>query len=176
MKRRSRQGQAPASGRHRVYELEVCLLSGPITRRFARKSPVISRTIEVRGDQTLEQLHDAIFEAFDRWDQHMYEFQVGGRGPMDPEAKRYVRPMAMDDPIDTGPPAGNVAQVTIGTMGLEAEQAFGYWFDFGDNWWHQIDVVAIRDTPAGGKYPRVTASVGDSPPQYADLDDDEDDE
>ena len=177
MKRRSRQDRAPSSGRHRVYELEVCLLSGPVTRSFVKRSPVISRTIEIRGDQTLEQLHGAIFEAFDRWDEHMYEFQIGGKGPMDPKAKRYVLPMAMDGSFGTGRPAGNVAQVNVDALGLKAEQVFGYWFDFGDDWWHQIDVVAVRDAAPGAKYPRVTAKVGDSPPQYPDLDDeDEEDE
>jgi hypothetical protein len=33
----------------------------------------ISRTIEIRGNQTLEDLHHAIFDAFDRFDEHMDE-------------------------------------------------------------------------------------------------------
>ncbi|MCX5677188.1 MAG: hypothetical protein NTX87_19550 [Planctomycetota bacterium] len=48
--------------------------------------------------------------------------------------------------------------------------AFGYWFDFGDDWWHQINVVAIADEALRGKYPKVTKRVGASPPQYVDLD------
>ena len=176
MKRRSRQDRAPASGRNRVYELEACLLSGPVTEEFVRKNPVISRTIEVRGDQTLEQLHNAIFRAFDRWDKHMYELRVGGRGPMDRRAERCVPPMAMTDPAGTRRPAGNVARVTADALGLEAEQAFGYWFDFGDDWWHQISVVAIHDGPGAGKYPRVTAKTADSPPEYPDWDDEDEEE
>jgi hypothetical protein len=43
-----------------VYTLEVFLLSGPITEKFAKKNSVISRTIQKRGDQTLEHLHHAI--------------------------------------------------------------------------------------------------------------------
>jgi len=35
--------------------------------------------------------------------------------------------------------------------------------------------VAIHDGPGSGMYPRVTAKVGDSPPQYPDWDDEEDD-
>jgi hypothetical protein len=59
------------------------LLSGPITEAFAKKNPSVLRTIQICGDQTLEDLHEAIFNAFDREDEHMYEFQVGGKGPMD---------------------------------------------------------------------------------------------
>src|SRR5438093_7109202 len=78
-------------GKVRLYTLEVFLLSGPITEKFAKENPVVSRTIQIRGDQTLEDLHHAIFDAFGRSDEHMYEFQFG-KGPMDPKAPRYVLP------------------------------------------------------------------------------------
>src|SRR5688572_12373752 len=67
----------------RVYEMEVALLSGPISRAYALKrgSRGVSRTIEIRGAQTLEDLHEAIFAAFDRFDAHLWEFQIGGKGP-----------------------------------------------------------------------------------------------
>jgi Plasmid pRiA4b ORF-3-like protein len=44
----------------------------------------------------------------------------------------------------------------------------GYWFDFGDDWWHQINVAAIDDKVPRGKYPKVVKRVGKSPPQYLD--------
>ena len=47
-------------------------------------------------------------------------------------------------------------------------------FDFGDDWWHQIDVVAIHDEIPTGRYPRITTRIGESPPQYPDFDEDED--
>ena len=47
--------------------------------------------IEIRGDQTLEQLHHAIFKAYDRWDEHLYEFQFGKR-PFDPDGPNYGVP------------------------------------------------------------------------------------
>jgi hypothetical protein len=153
-----------------LYTLEVFLLSGPITEEFARKNPEISRTIQIRGDQTLEDLHHAIFDAFDRRDEHMYEFQFG-KGPMDPEAPRYVLPGAVGrERSERNPPAGRVDQARIDSLGLEVGRSFGYWFDFGDDWWHQINVEAIEDTAPGGKLPRVTKRVGKSPPQYAEED------
>ncbi len=86
-------GQPAEQGKVRLYTLEVFLLSGPITEKFAKKNPVMSRTIQIRGDQTLEDLHHAIFDAFGRSEEHMYEFQFG-KGPMDPEGPRYVLPSA----------------------------------------------------------------------------------
>src|SRR6516162_11191506 len=78
----------------RFYTLEVFLLSGPVTEKFAKRNPVVSRTIQIRGDQTLEDLHHALFDAFGRWEEHLYEFQFG-KGPMDPKGPRYVLPSAL---------------------------------------------------------------------------------
>jgi hypothetical protein len=152
----------------RLFTLDVSIVSGPMTERFARQHPVVSRTIEIRGDQTLAHLHRAIFHAFDREEEHMYEFQVGGKRPMDPKARRYVVRMAMDDPWGDSRVAGDVARTTIESLGLKTGEAFGYWFDFGDDWWHQVDVRAIDESVPRGKLPRVTRRVGESPPQYPD--------
>jgi len=171
MSKKEQRGRAPEPGGQRIYELEVSLFSGPVTEEFAEANPVVSRTIQIRGDQTLARLHEAIFDAFDRDDEHMYEFQVGGKRPMDRKAKRYVLPEG-----DDGDSAGVVTRTTLDALGLKKGQSFGYWFDFGDDWWRQISVVAIHDGPGSGKYPRVTAKVGESPPQYPDWDEEDDDE
>lgn len=162
--------KAPKAGQPvRVYTLAVSLLSGPITDTFAKKNRSVVRVIQIRGDQTLEKLHAAIFDAFDRDDEHMYEFQMG-KGPMDPDGPRYVLPMAADD--DFGPPvAGTVDETTLDAMGLEEGRQFGYWFDFGDDWHHQIGVEKVEVAPRGGRYPKVVERVGESPPQYVDWDD-----
>lgn len=151
----------------RLFTLEVFIIGGPIIDKFIEKNPVISRTIQIRGDQTLQDLHHAIFDAFGRWEEHMYEFQFG-KGPMDPKAPRYVLPGAFEDMGDEKPPAGRVDRTTIGSLGLKVGGSFGYWFDFGDDWWHQIDVTDIDDKAPKGKYPKVTKKVGKSPPQYPD--------
>ena len=157
----------------RLFTLDVYLTEGPVTEEFARKNRTICRTIEIRGDQTLEDLHNAIFDAFDREEEHMYEFQIGGEGPMDPDARRYVPEAMMEDPDGGGKPAGSV-DAAIGSLGLRKGEPFGYWFDFGDDWWHQINVVDIDEKAAPGKHPRVTHRVGESPPQYPDGEEDDD--
>lgn len=172
-KHKAADGDLASRNGAKLFVLEIAIISGPITEKFAKKNKVISRTIQIRGDQTLEKLHQAIFDAFDREDEHMYEFQIGGKGPQDPKARRYVLPMAMNDPFDKVKPAGDVRRVTVGSMGLKIGDRFGYWFDFGDDWWHQIDVMAIDDAVPAGKFPRVTKRVGESPPQYVDWDEEE---
>jgi hypothetical protein len=157
----------------RVYTLEVYIVEGMMTEDFMKANSTVSRTIEIRGNQTLEQLHRAIFKAFDRYDEHWYEFQFGDR-PHDPNGRRYVLPPEFEEPI-SGPnePAGDVTDTMIDSLGLEVDQVFGYWFDFGDDWYHKIDVVAIGDPTPKVRYPRVTKRTGDSPPQYVDWDGEE---
>ena len=159
----------------RLYTLDVFLVGGPLDDAFVKRNPVVSRTIEIRGDQTLAELHLAIFRAFDREEQHMYEFQVGGQGPQDLNAKCYVLPMAMKDSYGGSKPAGDVTRTRLGSIGLEVDEAFGYWFDFGDDWWHQINVVDIQPEAPSGTYPRVTKRVGASPPQLDDWEEEEED-
>jgi len=159
----------------RLFTLEVCIIGGPMTKKFIKKNKVLCRTIQIRGDQTLEDLHYVIFDAFDREDQHMYEFQVGGKGPMDPKARRYVLSGAFENPIQQTPrAAGDVARTSVGSLGLRKDDAFGYWFDFGDDWWHQVNVVDIKENAGRGNYPKVTKRVGTSPPQYVDWDEEDD--
>jgi hypothetical protein len=153
-----------------IYTLEVFITSGPIDEKFVKKNPVISRTIEIRGDQTLEELHNAIFKAFNRFDDHLYEFQIGGKGPNDPKAKRYSF-SSTDDEVMGGELAGDVRETVMDNLKLKKDKSFGYWFDFGDDWWHQINVLAIEAKTPKGKYPKITERVGQSPPQY--MDDDE---
>jgi len=159
----------------RLFTLEVCITSGPMTEKFIKKNKVVCRTIQIRGGQTLEDLHCAIFDAFDREDQHMYEFQIGGKGPMDPKVRRYVFSGALENSMPGTPrAAGDVARTSIGSLGLKKGDAFGYWFDFGDDWWHQINVTAVEEKAERGKYPKVTNRVGKSPPQYVDWDEEDD--
>jgi hypothetical protein len=151
-------GAAPPGN---LYVLSVFLQSGPVSEKFAQK--VVQRVIEIRGDQTLEQLHRAIFEAFDRWDEHLYQFQFGKR-PFDPDGPNYGIP---------GPPAekerdGDARTTKMDDLRLTRESVFGYWFDFGDDWYHQVQVERIEQAIPTVTYPRVIKRVGKSPPQYCD--------
>ena len=153
-----------------IYTLEVFIISGLVNEKFARKNPIMSRTLEIRGDQTLAELHGIIFKAFDRYDEHLYEFQVGGKGPDDPKARRYGLPAYQDEISDDFKLVGDVEQTAIDSLKLKKDETFGYWFDFGDDWWHQVNVIAIEKKTPKGRYPKITNRVGQSPPQYMEVD------
>jgi hypothetical protein len=145
----------------RLYVLGVYLVGGPVGENFANK--VISRVIEIRGDQTLEQLHHAIFKAYDRSDEHLYEFQFGKR-PFDPEGPKY----GIADPQSKKKGDGDARTTKLDDLDLKPERVFGYWFDFGDDWYHQVQVDRIEHAIPTVAYPRVVKRVGKSPPQYRD--------
>lgn len=172
-----RKRKSPPSGRGtkakpvpRLYTLVVYIAAGPLGREF--EDTVISRTIQIRGDQTLEDLHNAIFNAFDRDDPHLYEFNLGA-GPDDRSAIYSLR-LSVEVPEFDEVMAGDVRTTTIEPLGLEVDRTFGYHFDFGDDWMHEINVTAVEDSPGKGRYPKVIAREGKSPPQYPDIDEDED--
>lgn len=151
-----------------LYVLEVAIIDGPMTEAFIKKNRQIMRTIEIRGDQTLADLHNIIFKAFDRVEEHFYEFQLRGKGPNDPNADRYGLAMSLLDDSENKM-AGEVDKTKIGSLGLTNGEPFGYWFDFGDDWWHQVSVLEITEPQPKVKYPRITNRVGASPPQYAEF-------
>jgi tetratricopeptide (TPR) repeat protein len=132
----------------RLFTLEVVLAEGPVSDDFLERNPDVSRTIEVRGDQTLQDLHEAVVAAFDREDDQLYSFYLGAGRKGD--GKELL-------------PAS-----TIGELNLRVGRRLRYHFDPEDDWTHDVKVAAVGDAAPDGRYPRVVRRVGESPPQYAD--------
>lgn len=143
------------------------LRNGPLAAE-PHDEPDVSRTLQVRGDQTLDDLHRAVATAFDRPCEYSYEIQLDA-GPLHPEGKRYVLPAEFAIAQQAGnPAAGRVTDTTLDALGLETGQRFGYWPDTGEDWWHPIEVERIADHVPRGKFPRVTKRKGESP--FRDMD------
>jgi hypothetical protein len=151
----------PATPPVTLYVIRVDLMVGPTSKTFGNKE--ISRVIEIRGDQTLEQLHDTIFQAYDRSDQHPYEFQFGKR-PFDPDGPNF----GGDSPKSKKKGDGDARTIKLDDLNLKPGRAFGYWFDFGDGWFHHVQIDRIDKAIPTVTYPRVIKRVGKSPPQYGD--------
>jgi hypothetical protein len=126
----------------------------------------VSRTIAVREDQTLEQLHEALRLAFGWADPHLYCFWTSGRF-WDPESVRYSAPFELDEDDLS-------ARVPVRELGLRKGAKIAYLFDFGDEW--RLELKLIDTWPAGEHcYPMLVDAAGVVPPQYVDLDEDDDD-
>jgi len=138
----------------RIYTFKVSL----------KDAPRIWRKIEVRGDQTLHQLHKAIFNAFERFEEHLYAFFLSNK-PWD-SSTEYGLP-------DSESEAKNAKRAKIDSLGLRAKKSFLYLFDFGDEWWHSIELLGVKEEECMGKYPRIVESEGEAPPQYPPCDEEE---
>ncbi|MBW2086517.1 MAG: plasmid pRiA4b ORF-3 family protein, partial [Deltaproteobacteria bacterium] len=142
----------------------------------------IWRRIAVGSDQTLDHLHQAIFEAFDRFDPHLYSFyfpKPGAKGRARiREASEYTSPDGPEELASWGgKPIKNAAKTRISSLDLKPGQTFHYLFDFGDSWWHEIKVEQTDETPEKSRrYPHMLEKRGDSPPQYVYPDDDYEDD
>ena len=109
----------------------------------------IWRTVVLRGDHTLHDLHETIYEAFDRYDEHLYSFyfprEPTRRDRFDFKPKEYSSPIMLEeaDPFAEEKPF-NAAKTKLDSLHLKLGQTFEYLFDFGDNWLHEIKVIAIE--------------------------------
>jgi hypothetical protein len=143
----------------------------------------IWRKIAMRGNQTLDDLHEAIFDAFDRYDEHLYSFYFPPPGTKKlalSKVRNYLEYACAEVFGDEGsfsdPGPYDATQTEIASLKLKPKQLFFYLFDFGDEWWHEIAVESVDAPAEKGKYPRFVESRGESPPQYPDYEDEDDDE
>jgi hypothetical protein len=151
----------------KVYVLKVALVD----------SKRIWRRIAIRGDQTLDKFHRTIFEAFDRFDPHLYSFYFPKPSPRGRErlrdATEYTHPYMLEERPFDDRELHNAAAIKIDDLKLEKGQRFDYLFDFGDSWQHEITVEQTDGAVERGRYPRIQEKRGESPSQYSEPEEDE---
>lgn len=136
------------------------------------------RTIAIKDNQSLDDLHETIFCAFDRHDEHLYSFYMTNgvkRKDRFKNCPEYTHPMGMQDGGMVGfrSPPKNAAKTKIKDLNLSVKDKFEYLFDFGDEWLHEIVLEKIEDPAPKTKYPKILKINGESPDQYPDYDDDD---
>ena len=146
----------------RVYIVKVKLMgAGNIWRKIA-----------ISENYTLSDLHDIIFDAFDRCEDHLYSFYFPAKKTksmrMIYNSPEYTHPMALDGSGSKG----DATRTSLKKLRLKPKITFYYLFDYGDSWWHEINVEAVETTDSTGS-PAVVASRGESPPQYYDPEEDD---
>lgn len=136
----------------------------------------VNRTIAVRADQTLVDVHEALRFAFDWDDDHLYSFWLDGKfwsGTRD----EYTHPWHASEPNPlaafTMRPDPRSADIPLDRLKLREGQRIAYIFDFGDEWRVRLTLRQIA-ADDGRPYPLLLKSVGEAPPQYQDYDEFED--
>jgi len=125
-----------------------------------RDRPDIWRIIDIKGTQMLSSLHKAIFKAFDRFEEHQYSFFLSNK-PFDGGSK-YTSPG-----IGTDGTSKLAARIRIDSIELYGEPKFLYLFDYGNEWWHEVELISVTERVTRANYPRVVKKHGKSPPQYS---------
>jgi hypothetical protein len=121
------------------------------------------RKILLSFRHTLEDLHKAVQDAFNFDDDHLYSFFM--------DAKRYSKHVYHSPMVDEGP---FVHEVTIGELGLYEGQRIMYFFDYGDSWEFEVQLLKIIKDEIPPKVPKVIEEKGEAPSQYRYYDDDGD--
>ncbi len=139
------------------------------------------RQIEILDTQTLKDFHEIIFNAFDRYDEHLYSFYLTKKPAKSLATRRkapeFVPSLALED--DSIAFFGqkekyDASKTKIADLGLGVKDKMYYLFDYGDEWWHEITLLSIIETKRKQGLPRIVKKVGASPPQYPEFDEDED--
>ncbi len=134
-----------------------------------------ARTIALRGDPTLNDLQEAIFAAFDRFDTRLDSFYFpkapSRRRTAGPRPKEYTAPQMFAEPDTFDAESRLDASATrLDDLHLRPGHKFEYLFDFGDCQWHDGAVEAVNPSAPRARYGQIRASRGSSPPQYEAVD------
>jgi hypothetical protein len=128
------------------------------------------RVIEIKSSATFLQLHEAIQDAVDFDNDHLFDFFVGRH----PGNRAYS--IGGEANWDTFNPFRTYRNVPISSAWpLPTGMKLYYLFDFGDNWLFQINKTRHKDklSQPGIVYPRVIEARGKNPEQYPDWEDSE---
>jgi len=114
--------------------------------------PPVWRRFAMARERTLGQLHE-VLQAVMGWQNcHLHEFRVGEH--------RYGEP----DP-DAPPDVEDEELLTLEDLWEGAPFEFRYWYDFGDDWWHRVEIEGECDARAFKQMPVCIAGERACPPE-----------
>jgi hypothetical protein len=117
--------------------------------------PAIWREVEVASNMTLSGLHGVLQTLLGWDDSHLWAFEVGD--------KRFE---IADSDARTSPPAGqDPDRVTLGALLAGKGAGLRYNYDFGDDWWVDVKVLAVGKPEPKVHYPRCLAGDRAGPPE-----------
>ena len=122
------------------------------------------RHLKISDQTTLEDLGDAILEAFDFINDHAHAFFMNNR-PWTEDNCYYA------ESVDEDNEYRHTCDYTIKKARLHVDQKFVYVFDFGDDWRFRCRVLKILDEQT--EFPEVIRSKGEAPCQLAPWDTDD---
>ena len=116
----------------------------------------LHRVIELPEDSVLYDLHMAIQRAFGWDNDHLFLFTLSKK-------RNYYKDSYWEgDPAGDGP----AGKVTLASLCLSPRRKFKYLFDFGDELWHEVQVLRFGALDSRETYPRILERHGENVDQY----------
>lgn len=155
-----------------IFQLKVEL----IRMRFDEMEEEVSRTFEMRGNDTLYDLHMNIQHAFEWDNDHMFSFFLGEK-LWDRDCEYSANPLGEPMPPVLGKPTMSADDAELRHLGLSVGFSFWYLFDYGDELVHKVTVEGIREmTPRDTELLKIISKVGKAPPQYGEEEEEDENE
>ncbi|MFC1660477.1 plasmid pRiA4b ORF-3 family protein [Gemmatimonadota bacterium] len=117
---------------------------------LAEIEPPIWRSVLVRANITLHELHRTIQMLFQWYDYHLYRFEIGER--------EFEAPDEEAEGEDS-------TKARLDRLGLCAGDTFEYTYDFGDDWRHLVEVEALERVSEQAWLPWVLDGARRGPPE-----------
>jgi hypothetical protein len=121
--------------------------------------PPIWRRIELRGDLTLDRVHDVLQTAFGWTNSHLHAFQMG------PVRDYNIERFLTDFDVEEGDEGVLESDVRLDQVLCEVGDRLFYEYDFGDSWDHTLQLEAIAPYDDGQPAARVLAGRRACPPE-----------
>jgi hypothetical protein len=156
MTRKAASKKAPASASTKkisapIYQIKVTL------KEF---KPSIWRSIQVRSDATLGELHAIIQMAMGWTNSRLHHFIVGKT----PNLRFIGAPGPNEDGLGLMDEE-NEREIAISRVLSATKTKITYEYDFGDSWEHEVALEKIVEAEAGVHYPRCLAGENACPPE-----------
>jgi Plasmid pRiA4b ORF-3-like protein len=146
-------------------------MADPSTRIFrASLRGRLYRDLELPSGGSLEDLAAAIVSAFGFEFDHAFGFYSNFKGDYYRSEERYEL-FADLGQADEG--VGGVRRTKLSAAFPEVGKKMLFLFDYGDEWLFTVELIGLGRKEPKVAYPRVLKRVGEAPPQYPDLEEDE---
>jgi hypothetical protein len=146
-------------------------MADPSTRIFrASLRGRLYRDIELPSSGSLEDLAAAIVSAFGFDFDHAFGFYGSLKGRYHDSGERYELFADLGE-ADEG--VRSVRRTRLSTAFPEPGKQMLFLFDYGDEWRFKVELIGLGRKEPKVAYPRVLKQVGEAPPQYPDLEEEE---
>ena len=135
-----------------------------VFRVVLQDEPAVLREIEVVSSRTLVDLANAIVSAFGFDFDHAFGFYSNLKGPGSGTSYELFADMGEETR------SRSVKRTRVAEGFANVGQKMLFLFDYGDDWRFVVEVLENGNKEPRVRYPRVLKSVGESPPQYDESD------